>query len=99
MAKKTSEKSTYDPGHLLDSLQKQLKVDNDSGLSAALGISKPLISKIRNRHLSVSGAMLVRMHEVTGKSIQSLRKTLGCRRAKFRISEKEGLNSSNTLAK
>jgi hypothetical protein len=49
-----------------------------------------LISKIRSRKLPIGAPLLIRMHEVSGLSIQQLRKIMGDRRAKFRLSNIQG---------
>ena len=76
----------YDPDRLLNSLRKDLGLKNDAALSTALSVSPPIISKIRHHKLPVSGAILIRMHEVTKLSISELRKLMGDRRTKFRLS-------------
>lgn len=79
----------YDPNHLLDSLIEKLKLKNDAALSRALEVAPPVISKIRHRRLPVGASLLIRMHEVSGLSIQDLRVLMGDRREKFRISDKQ----------
>lgn len=78
--------SMYDPDHLLDSLRKNMGLKNDAALSSALSVAPPVISKIRHHRLPVSGAILIRMHEVTKLSISELRMLMGDRRKKFRMS-------------
>lgn len=76
----------YNPNHLLDSLREKLSLRNDAGLSRALEVEPPVISKIRHRRLPIGAAMLIRMHEVSGMSIRELRLLMGDRRDKFRMS-------------
>jgi hypothetical protein len=76
----------YDPDRLLDALIQILNVKNDAGLSRALEVAPPMISKIRHRKFAVSASLLIRMHEVCGLSIMELRRLMGDRRGKFRIS-------------
>lgn len=76
----------YDPNHLLDSLREKLHLRNDAGLSRALEVEAPVISKIRHRRLPVGASMLIRMHEVSGLTIRELRVLMGDRRDKFRMS-------------
>lgn len=81
--------SAYDPNRLLDSLLKKLELRNDAGLSRALAVEPPVISKIRHHRLPVGASMLIRMHEVSDLSIKELRTLLGDRRDKFRISPEQ----------
>ncbi len=76
----------YDPDNLLNALLKKLELRNDAGLSRALEVEPPVISKIRHRRLPVGAAMLIRMHEVSHLSIRELRILMGDRREKFRMS-------------
>lgn len=80
----------YDPNILLDNLQTYLQLKNDAALSRALEVTPPIISKIRHARLPVGGAILLRMHEVTGISVASLRAMMGDRRQKFRMSTAHG---------
>ena len=77
---------TYDPSHLLNVLLRKLDVKNDAALGIELEIGPPLLSKIRNRRAPISAGVLIRMHEVSGLSIQELRRLMGDRRQQFRIS-------------
>jgi hypothetical protein len=76
----------YDPDRLLDTLIYRLNLKNDAGLSRALEVAPPMISKIRHRKFAVSASLLIRMHEVSQLSIKELRFLMGDRRSKFRIS-------------
>ena len=75
----------YDPSHLLDTLQATLKLKNDAALSRTLGLSPPVISKIRHRQIPVGASVLIRIHEVTHLSIAVLRGLMGDRRKQYRI--------------
>src|SRR5438445_11271953 len=83
------EQVQYDPNHLLDSLIAKLHLKNDAALSRALEVAPPVISKIRHRRLPVGASLLIRMHEVTGMSIQELRELMGDTRSKFGGSDAE----------
>jgi hypothetical protein len=85
----------YNPDNLLDELMTRMHFKNDAALSRALEIAPPLISKIRHRHVPVGGPMLIRMHEISGLSIEDLRKYMGDRREKFRISPQQFKPDSN----
>lgn len=80
----------YNPNRLLDELREYLRLKNDAALSLTLEVSPPVISKIRHRRVPVGGALLIRMHEVTGLPIIDLRDLMGDRRSKFRISDVQG---------
>jgi transcriptional regulator with XRE-family HTH domain len=76
----------YDPSRLIQELKQVLSAKNDSELARILDITHPLLSKIRNGKQPVTGAVLLRIHEVSGLSIRQLRDMLGDRRARFRLS-------------
>lgn len=80
----------YDPNSLLDALHADLRLKNDAALARLLEVGPPLISKIRHRRMSIGGALLIRIHEVTGKTIADLRTLMGDRRRKFRASDALG---------
>lgn len=84
-----SQEFTYNPAKLLDTLMARMHFKNDAALCRALEIAPPLISKIRHRHVPIGGPMLIRMHEISGMSIEELRACMGDRRSKFRISPKQ----------
>jgi transcriptional regulator with XRE-family HTH domain len=77
----------YDPNHFVDQLSARLKVKNDAALCRQLGVSPPLISKIRHQRLPIGASLLIRVHEVTGLAIGELRTLMGDRRSKYRIGE------------
>ena len=82
--------ATYNPNALLDSLKDLMKLKNDAALSLALDIQPPVLSKIRHYRMPVSGAVLLRMHEVSNVSVIDLQAMMGDRRAKFRLSSAQG---------
>lgn len=82
--------ATYNPNALLDSLKDLMKLKNDAALSLALDIQPPVLSKIRHYRMPVSGAVLLRMHEVSNVSVTDLQAMMGDRRAKFRLSSAQG---------
>jgi transcriptional regulator with XRE-family HTH domain len=83
--RQTIGESRFDPSGLLDSLSERLLLKNDAALSRALDISPPMISRIRHGRQKVGGAILLRMHEVSGLSIDDLRTLMGDRRRRLRI--------------
>lgn len=90
MDTRLSRAATYDPNALLDSLKNLLNLKNDAALSRALSIAQPVLSKIRHLQMPISGAVLIRMHEVSDLSVSDLQAMMGDRRAKFRLSSAHG---------
>ena len=64
-------------GPMLDALMVSLKVTSDAALSRKLMVPPPVISKLRNNKIGVSAGLLVRIHDVTGMSINKVRTLLG----------------------
>ncbi|GJI94033.1 hypothetical protein RugamoR57_07510 [Duganella caerulea] len=81
----------YDPNLLFNALLERLRLKNDAALSRALEVGPPLISKVRRAKLPLSSSFLIRIHEVSGLEIGELRKLMGERRAKVRVSEAAGM--------
>lgn len=61
----------------IDYLLSQMGLKNDAALAVALEVAPPVISKLRNRRLPLGPSMLLRMHDATGMSINSLRDMAG----------------------
>ena len=57
--------------------------------ASELDVAHPVISKIRHNLWPVGASLLIRMHEVSDLSIKELRRLMGDRRSKFRISDKQ----------
>ena len=89
---------TYDPGHLLNMLLRKLDLKNDAALGIELEIRPPLLSKIRNRRVPISAAVLIRMHEVSGLTIGELRALMGDRRQQFRITNVPYQSTENSTS-
>jgi hypothetical protein len=89
----------YDPNNLLDALHANLRLKNDAALARLLEVNPPVISKIRHRRTSVGGALLIRIHEVTGLSVSDLRFLMGDRRQKYRFSDTQGKAMAARLSK
>lgn len=49
---------------LLDELQKRFEIPNDRQLASKLGLSTPVISRIRTGKSGVSGDVIIRIHEI-----------------------------------
>jgi len=77
---------TYDPNRLLDTLSAWLGAKSDRMLSRMLRLSLALIQRLRTGHLPVRVSILSSMAEAAGKSIEELRRVLGERRSKVRMS-------------
>jgi plasmid maintenance system antidote protein VapI len=59
---------------LLDELQKRFDIKNDRHLAATLGVSTPVMSRIRNSKCSVSADIMIRIHEVFGLPIAKIKR-------------------------
>jgi hypothetical protein len=76
----------YDPNQLFDRTIACLQLRNDRELSRILQMASPLIRKMRQHQLPVSGVVLLRIHDLTGIGLADLRQLMGDRRRKFRLS-------------
>lgn len=81
-----TEINTYDPSRLLDALLNKMHWKNDAILAQKLNVHNNVIHRIRSRTLPLTASMLLWMQEATGIDIDELRKLMGDRRAKLRIS-------------
>jgi hypothetical protein len=78
--------SPYNPHKLLNTVIARLGVTSDTALSRKLKVARSVISDIRDGRVQVGGSMLLWMHEATGLSVDELRRLMGDRRAKCRLS-------------
>lgn len=78
--------SSYDPNKLLNTLMARLGLSSDGALSCKLKIARDVLGDIRNGRIQVGGSMLLWMQEATGIGIDELRRLMGDRRAKCRLS-------------
>lgn len=62
---------------LLDEALRVRGLKNDAALSRALEVAPPVISKIRHGRLPFGDSMLIRMHEMTGWAIGTMKESLG----------------------
>lgn len=62
--------------NLLNVVAAKLGAKNDRALAAALGVPPPTISKLRHYRMSVTPAMLMRLHESTDMPINELKSLL-----------------------
>lgn len=77
---------SYDPNKLLDTVIARLGLHNDAALCRELGVSAPVISKIRHKRLPIGASLLMRLHEASEISIRELRDLMGDRRKSYRAS-------------
>jgi transcriptional regulator with XRE-family HTH domain len=62
------------PEHaLFDFLKTEYNILSDRQLCAALGITPPMLSKIRHGVIGVSGDVIILIHEKTGMSIADIK--------------------------
>lgn len=67
-------KDEYLPDHdLLDILREELDLKSDAALAEELGISKPVLSKIRHNKMKISAVHILRIYDATGWSIEKIR--------------------------
>lgn len=71
----------YNPGALLDHLSDVCKVPNDSQLARRIGVSAPIICKIRKKQHAITGDLLVRMWDLTGVDVDKLREIAGIQKS------------------
>ena len=71
-------KSAPIPGaRLIDTILAQRSIKNDAHLARAVELAPPVISKIRNGKLGVSGEVMIRFHEAFDMPIAHIKKILG----------------------
>jgi len=67
----------YNPGNLLDTLQRVFNVHNDRQLATRLDVTAPLLCKIRGSKLDAPPWFLIHLNEETNFSIRELRALMG----------------------
>lgn len=61
------------PEHpLLDFLKREYELKSDRALCDALGVTPPVISRIRARKCKVSAELIIVIHKKTGMSIEDI---------------------------
>lgn len=63
----------YSPEKLLDVLLDRFKLKNDAALARALQLPPTVVSKLRSKSSNLSAAVLLRLHDATGLSINDIR--------------------------
>ncbi len=58
---------------MLDTIKEKMNLKTDAALCAAIGITPPIISKVRAGTLKVGAALLLRLHELTGMRTREIR--------------------------
>jgi plasmid maintenance system antidote protein VapI len=67
----------YRPEALLTALARKLHTTTDAALATALSIAPPVISKIRCKKLGIGPSLMIRLHDVTGFEIGTMRELMG----------------------
>lgn len=78
----------YDPNRLFDTLTLHLGVSGDKALSQKLNMAKSVVAGIRQKRLPFGASLIMGIHDATGISIHELKRILGDRRRKYRISRR-----------
>jgi antitoxin HigA-1 len=76
---------SYDPARLFDTVRQRLQLHSDKALAKALQIAPPLLARLRERVLPVSGSLLLRIQDVSGIAVAELQRVLGDRRRRMRL--------------
>jgi hypothetical protein len=71
------ENPAYTPGALLDLISTRFGIKNDASLARTLELPASVVSKLRRKQASITSAILLRMHDITGWSISDLRAGMG----------------------
>lgn len=71
------QKIEYNAAGLLDAAAAVLKTDNDAQLSRALGVAPPVISKLRHNRMPVGDSMILKIHELAGMPVATIRGFIG----------------------
>jgi hypothetical protein len=75
----------YDPNRLLNMVMQKIGVASDEALTARLRVSSAIIRSLRAGTLPVGASLLIWMSEISDMTVVELRRVLGDRRAKFRL--------------
>ena len=67
----------YTPGRLLDTMLDRFQFKNDAALARALELPPSVVSKLRRKQASITAAILVRMHDITGWAVADIRALMG----------------------
>jgi hypothetical protein len=78
----------YNPDNFLNILMHHLHIRGDLALSKRLRISLKIIKSIRSGHYPIAGSILMCIEEATGIAVTELRRWMGDRRVKYRLSHR-----------
>lgn len=81
-----TERARYDQNRLLDAVLEKMCWENDATLARKLNVHVNVIHRIRSGTLPLGASMLMWMQEATGVSIDELRRLMGDRRTRLRLS-------------
>lgn len=85
---------SYSPVALLDLLKRHFSAKNDAQLARSLELDPAVICRVRQGLLPISGALVIRAHELTGLSIGEIRAVMGDRRRMFRTRSRVAYQSA-----
>lgn len=63
-------------GNLFNALIARPEIKNDAGLSRALGVAPPVISKIRHGALNVGASLILAIHETFDVPVAEIRRLI-----------------------
>ena len=81
-----TERARYDQNRLLDAVLEKMCWENDATLARKLNVHVNVIHRIRSGALPLGASMLMWMQEDTGVSVDELRRLMGDRRTRLRLS-------------
>jgi plasmid maintenance system antidote protein VapI len=64
------------PHDLFDFLMRESDLESDAALARALGVPPPTISKIRNGKSNLSAEIILKIHRLTGLSVDTIDRML-----------------------
>jgi plasmid maintenance system antidote protein VapI len=64
------------PHDLFDFLMRESDLESDAALARALGVPAPTVSKIRNGKGNVSAEIILKIHRLTGLSVETIDRLL-----------------------
>jgi plasmid maintenance system antidote protein VapI len=64
------------PHDLFDFLMRESDLESDAALARALGVPPPTISKIRNGKSNLSAEIILKIHRLTGLSVNTIDRML-----------------------
>lgn len=67
----------YDPDALMDKLTEKFEVKTDAALARALGVSAPMICRIRQRQIPFPPSLILVIHDVAEYPVDEIRRLAG----------------------